>query len=114
MWATRPGEWLAFVQMTLSQMRMLILAIVVAALLLYGASGHGPHQLSADEGMAGAVAGLCLLLFTVLGYAARARMPTPEEPRRTEAVLVPPTWPPQIAVDRRARASPRALQRFRN
>ena len=93
---------------------MLILAIVVAALLLYGASGHGPHQMSADEGMAGAVAGLCLLLFTVLRYAARTRMPTHEEPQRSEAVLVTPAPSVRIAVDRRARASPRALQRFRN
>ena len=93
---------------------MLILAIVVAALLLYGASGHGPHQLSPDEGTAGAVAGLCLLLFTVLGIAVRTRMATNDEPRRAEAVLVSPTWPVQIVVDRRARASPITLQRFRN
>jgi hypothetical protein len=64
--------------------------------------------------MAGAVAGLCLLLFTVLGCAARARIPTHDEPRRAEAVLVAPSQPVQIAVDRRARASPSTLQRFRN
>ena len=100
--------------MTLPRMRTLILAIVVAALLLYGASGHGPHQMSTDEGMAGAVAGLCLLLFTVLGSAVRTRIPTNDEPRRAEAVLVTPTRPVQIAVDRRARASPSILQRFRD
>lgn len=100
--------------MSLSRMRILILAIVVAALLLYGASGHGPHQMNTDESMAGAVAGLCLLLFTVLGYAARTRIPTHDEPRRTEAVLVTPTRLVQLAVDRRARASPSTLQRFKN
>lgn len=99
--------------MSVSRMRMLIVASV-AAMLLYGATGHGPHQIGADDGMTGAVVGLCLLLFTVLGYATHARAPTHAEPRRAQAVLAMPTRPVQIAIDRRARASPRALQQFRN
>jgi len=99
--------------MSLSRTRVLLLTLVVAALLLFGA-GHGPHQMSANEGMAGAVTGLCLLVATVLAYTARPRVPTNDEPRRAEVLLFTPTQPAQIAVDRRARASPSALQRFRN
>ena len=104
---------LAFGRMSLSRTRVLILTLVVAALLLYGA-GHGLHQMSADEGMASALTGLCLLVATVLGYTARPKVPTNGEPRFAEVLLVMPTQPAQIAVDRRARASPSALQRFRN
>lgn len=93
---------------------MLILVAVIAAMLLYGATAHGLHQMSTDEGVAGAVTGLCLLVVSVLVYAARQQVLTNDEPRRAEVLLTTPTQPAQIAVDRRARASPSALQRFRN
>jgi len=104
----------AFEQMTLSRARLLMSTMVVATLLMYGAAGHGLHQMSTDEAMAGAVAALCLLLVTVLGCAT-VRRPDTDSNFRFRArptTLIP--WPPGQAIDRRARASPSALQCFRN
>jgi hypothetical protein len=81
--------------------------------LAYGLSGHGMPQMSHD-GVAGAAAGLCLLLVTVLPYLA-----VPKRETRDVALVVEGTpryvaWPTTPALDVRARASPHALQRFRN
>jgi hypothetical protein len=100
--------------MTRAWIRPLLAAIAVAAILSYGLLGHGLPQLSAHDGMAGAAAGLCLLLVTVLGYAA-----TPKPEAHQPAVVGEPApryggRPPRPPLDGRARASPSALQRFRN
>ncbi|MDQ3379326.1 MAG: hypothetical protein M3546_03250 [Actinomycetota bacterium] len=99
--------------MSLSRARVLMSTIVVATLLMYGAAGHGLHQMSTDEAMAGAVVALCLLLVTVLA-STTLRQPETRERRLGEhrAPLTP--WPSEPAIDRRARASPSTLQRFRN
>lgn len=96
------------------RIRSLLAATAVAAVLSYGLSEHSLPQMSSHDGMAGAAAGLCLLLVTVLGYIAA---PKPQAPRpvvvaeATPGYLEPPPRPP---LDGRARASPSALQRFRN
>jgi hypothetical protein len=100
--------------MTTARIRSLLAAIAVAAILSYGLSAHGVPQMGSHDGMAGAAAGLCLLLVTVLGYVA-----TPNARARRPAVVgdATPTYvgpPPRPPLDGRARASPRALQRFRN
>ena len=56
--------------MTVARTRSLLAATAVAAVLSYGLAGHSLPQMSSHDGMAGAVAGLCLLLVTVLGYVA--------------------------------------------
>lgn len=92
----------------------MLAAIAVAGVLSYGLLGHGLSQVSGHDGMIGASAGLCLLLVTVLGYAAT---PKPEAPHPAvvenlaRPYMGPPPRPP---LDARARASPSALQRFRN
>ncbi|MBA2425394.1 MAG: hypothetical protein H0V58_08555 [Actinobacteria bacterium] len=100
--------------MTLSRARLLMSAIVVAILLLYGAAGHGLHQMSTDEAMAGAVAALCLLLVTVVGCTTVRAPETDRERRFGERPAKLIVWPSDEAIDRRARASPSTLQRFRN
>jgi hypothetical protein len=97
-----------------SRARLLISTIAVATLLLYGLAGHGLHQMSTDEAMAGAVAGLCLLLVTALGYATVPRPETDSELGLGERSAAPIAWPPGYPVDLRSRASPSTLQRFRN
>jgi hypothetical protein len=100
--------------MTTPRMRLLLAVAAVAAVLSYGLSGHGLPEASSHDGMAGATAGLCLLLVTVLMYAAA---PEPEAHRPTVATDAEPSYvdPPQRPpLDGRARASPSALQRFRN
>jgi hypothetical protein len=95
------------------RIRSLLAATAVAAVLSYGFFGHG-HSLTSHEGMAGATTGLCLLLVTVLGFAATAR-PEAHHPAvvvdEARTYVAPQPRPP---LDGRARASPRALQRFRN
>jgi hypothetical protein len=99
--------------MTRAQIRPLLAATAIAAVLSHGLSGHGLPEMDHDA-MAGAAAGLCLLLATALGFAA---MPKPEAhhpPLVTPATRTysgPPLHPP---IDGRARASPSTLQRFRN
>ena len=99
--------------MTTGRIRPLLAAAAVAAVLADGLSGHGLPQLSHD-GMAGAAAGLCLLLATAVAYAAAPR-PAPHPPAvvadAAPARVAAPASPP---LDGRARASPIALQRFRN
>jgi hypothetical protein len=95
-------------------LRSLLAAAVVAAVLAYGAAGHGLPQVSTHEGMAGSTIGLCLLLVTVLGLIAMPRAEGPPQPIRALAVPAPAPAPAPTALDARARASPSALQRFRN
>jgi hypothetical protein len=100
--------------MTAAGIRGLLAATAVAAVLSYGLSAHGLPQMSSHDDMAGVAAGLCLLLVTVLGYVAapnpRARRPAVVGDA-TPSYIGPPSRPP---LDGRARASPSALQRFRN
>jgi len=100
--------------MTRERIRPLLAASAAAAILSYGLVGHGLPQLTAHDDMAGAAAGLCLLLATVLVSAAlpknatlRAAVIEVDAPRYT-----PPA--PSSPLDGRARASPSMLQRFRN
>jgi hypothetical protein len=97
-----------------SRVRCLLATTAVAAVLSYGLSGHGLPQMSSHDGMAGAAAGLCLLLATALAFAA---MPTPGAhytPVLREAAPIAVPSAPRAPLDGRARASPSALQRFRN
>jgi hypothetical protein len=95
------------------RIRSLLAASAVAAVLFYGLSGHGlPH--ASHDGMLGAAAGLCLLLVTALRYAA---VPEPERTHPTvltAAVPIAVATPLPALPDAGARASPSALQRFRN
>jgi hypothetical protein len=100
--------------MTTARIRPLLAATATAAILSYSLSGHGLPQMSGHEGMAGATAGLCLLLVTVLGCVAAPKPEAGHASLATEAApsyVAPPLQPP---LDGRARASPSALQRFRN
>jgi hypothetical protein len=99
--------------MTRARIGPLLAATAIAAVLYHGLSGHGLPQVNHD-GMAGATAGLCLLLATALGYAA---VPKPEVRPPSLATAATPTYvgPPRCpSVDGKARASPSTLQRFRN
>ncbi len=94
-----------------------MVATLAAALLLYGALGHGlPQSMDGEhDGMGQGTVGLCLLLFTVL-----AVLRTPRPPSRTRGapmclasasiVRIPAERPS----DARERASPARLQRFLN
>jgi hypothetical protein len=97
-----------------ARIRSLLAATAVAAVLAHGVSGHGLSQMSHD-GMASAAVGLCLLLVTVVPYVVtrrseRAASPVVVESQLRQEASAPPTFP----LDARARASPPALQRFRN
>ena len=107
------SDRVTFSRMTLSRARMLMSTIAVATLLLYGAS-HGLHRMSTDEAMAGAVTSLCVLLVTVLAVSPAQRPETDHELRPGDQPAARFAWPTGLAVDRKARASPRTLQRFRN
>jgi hypothetical protein len=96
------------------RLRSLLATTAVAAVLVYGLSGHGLTQMSSHEGMAGAAAGLCLLLVSLLRHVVTAKpekRPTPVPMDAAPGAAMPAPPPP---VDARARASPRVLQRFRN
>jgi hypothetical protein len=100
--------------MTRERIRPLLAASAAAAILSYGLLGHALPQLTAHDDMAGATAGLCLLLATVLGAAAIAKSANlhaavigVEAPRYAASA-------PSSPLDGRARASPSVLQRFRN
>jgi hypothetical protein len=100
--------------MTTARIRPLLAATAVAAVLSYGLSGHGLPQMSSHDGMAGAAGGFCLLLVTVLGCTATPKPDTHHPAAVADALpsyFDPPARPP---LDGRARASPSALQRFRN
>ncbi len=94
--------------------RMLAASVASAAMLLYGLAGHGLHELTADPGISNAVAGLCFLVVAVLGGVVFSK---PRVFRKVVAIGHPPTSesaPEAAPADRRARASPVSLQRFRN
>ncbi|HEX9284424.1 MAG TPA: hypothetical protein VF879_02040 [Nitrospirales bacterium] len=95
-------------------LRSLLAAAAAAAVLAYGAAGHGLPQVSSHEGMAGSTIGICLLLVTVLGLNAMPRPDGPPRQIRPVALPVPDLAPAGTPLDGRARASPSALQRFRN
>lgn len=100
--------------MKAAQIRPLLAATAVAAVLSYGLSGHGLPQMSSHDGMAGAATGLCLLLATALAYAA---VPKPQPHQPTLVANTAPNYvgpQPRPPLDCRARASPSTLQRFRN
>jgi hypothetical protein len=100
--------------MVTGRMRPLLAATVIVATMAYGLSGHGLSQMSAHDGMAGAAASLCLLLATALAYTAIPKPMVQHRAVATEATsryIGPPHRPP---LDGRARASPSALQCFRN
>jgi hypothetical protein len=99
--------------MTRVRIRPLLAATAASAVLSYGLFGHGLPQLSAHDDMAG-VAGLCLLLATILGFAAT---PKPEAQHPAVVEDVAPRYVDRAQhplLNGRARASPSALQRFRN
>jgi hypothetical protein len=100
--------------MTTTRVRSLLAATAVAAVLSYGLSGHALPQMSSHDGMAGAAAGLCLLLATVLGYVAapKSQAHRPALVTAAEPIYAGPEM--HSPLDGRARASPSALQRFRN
>jgi hypothetical protein len=95
-------------------LRSVVAALAAATVLAYGAAGHAAPQFASHEGMAGSTLGLCLLLAT---FIVRVVTPRPAAaPRALRTVSVPTAssaWAP-APVDGRARASPSALQRFRN
>ena len=101
-------------EMGAGHVRSLLAATAVAAVLSYGLAGHGLPQMSSHDGMAGAAAGLCLLLATALGIGAMSRPEPQHTPVVREAVAIAVGSPPALPLDERARASPVALQRFRN
>lgn len=94
--------------------RSLLVTAAVAGVLFYGFAGHALQQRASHEDMAGAAIGLCMLLVTVTGLLA---IPRPQvRLAHAVAALPAPTsaHPLPAAPDGRARASPTALQRFRN
>lgn len=101
-------------RMSGGRVRSLLAATAVVAVLSYGLSGHGLPQTSSHDGMAGAAAGLCLLLATALVFAAMAKPDAPQTAPLREAAPIAGGRPPDPPLDGRARASPSALQRFRN
>jgi hypothetical protein len=96
------------------RIRSLLAATAVAAVLPYSFLGHGLSPMSSHEGMAGATTGLCLLLVTVLGFAATPKLEAQHAAVVAEAAPAYVGLPPRPPLDGRARASPSALQRFRN
>jgi hypothetical protein len=99
--------------MITARTRSLLAATAVAAVFAYGLSAHVMPQMN-HEGMAGAAAGLCLLLVTVLPYVAVPKGET-RHPAAVADVAFSYVATPRIPLrDARARASPRTLQRFRN
>jgi hypothetical protein len=97
-----------------SSIRSIVAAAAVAAVLSYVAAGHALPQMNAHGEMAGAAAGLCLLLVTVVGRVALPRRDLAPAPAGPIARAAPCSEPALPLPDCRARASPRQLQRFRN
>jgi hypothetical protein len=100
--------------MTTTRIRVLLAATAVAAVLVHSLSGHGLPQMSGHEGLAGAGAALCLVLATALRFAAAPKPEADHAPVLRQATPMPVGAPPRPTLDGRARASPSALQRFRN
>lgn len=99
--------------MTQARFRSLLAAVAVSAVLAHGLSGHGLAQISQDD-MAAVGAGLCLILVVVLPGLAVRRADV--RPTGVVAAFVgrPVAPEPSRPLDARERASPPALQRFRN
>lgn len=94
------------------RMQMVAASVATAAVLLYGLAGHGLHNLTAHGGVSSAAAALCLLLVIAVGYVAVAK---PEGLRQAvDTILSAEVRSDPPRPDGRARASPIALQRFRN
>jgi hypothetical protein len=100
-------------RMSTARIRPLLATAAVAAVLVYGLSGHEMAQMSHEE-MAGAAAGLCLLLATAVCYVAAPKPAADQRAVIADAVLTYVAAPPGSRLDARTRASPVALQRFRN
>ena len=100
--------------MSAGRLRSLLAATAVAAVLAYGLGGHGLPQMSSHDGMAGAAAGLCLLLAAVLGVGAMRRPESHHTPAERDVAPIAVAPPPPAPLDGRARASPAVLQRYRN
>ena len=100
--------------MSARRVRSLLAATAIAAVLSYGLSGHGLAHIGSHDGMAGAAAGLCLLLATALAFAATPKPDVARTPLLREVAPVTVGSPPDAPLDGRVRASPSALQRFRN
>lgn len=97
--------------MNTPRIRSVVAATAVAAVLSYGMVAHAPPMSSHDA--MGVVAGLCILLVGSLSFAT-VHMPEQHAavaPGARPGYVEPPQDPP---LDARTRASPRALQRFRN
>lgn len=93
--------------------RPLLATTAAAAVLTFGLSGHGLPPQSHDA-MSGAAVGVCVLLATAL---ARLRTPPFEAAApalATEATRALEATTAAAPADRRSRASPRTLKRFRN
>jgi len=96
-----------------TRVRSLLAVAAIWGVFAYGIAGHALRQPMSHDDMAGAAAGLCLLLATAVAVLAATRP--------AGRLVAAPAWfpepgdPPGIAPsDGRARASPVALQRFRN
>ena len=99
--------------MSAGRVRPLLATTAAAAVLAYGLGGHGLQQMTSHDDMTGAAAGLCLLLAATLGFVAMRRPDSHHRPVLLDArpIAVAPLPSP---LDGRSRASPIALQRFRN
>jgi hypothetical protein len=95
-------------------LRSWLAGAAAAAVLAYGAAGHGLPQPTSHEGMAGSTVGLCLLLVAVLGIVVLPRPGERPRPIRASTLPGPKAAPPPRPLDARERASPIFLQRFRN
>lgn len=100
--------------MSARSVRSLLAATAVAAVLSHGLSGHGLPQMSSHDGMAGVAAGFCMLLATALAFTALPTTRAHHAGLFREAAPIGASSPPCARLDLRTRASPSALQRFRN
>jgi hypothetical protein len=99
--------------MTPAGIRAVLATTAVTSVLVHGLAGHGLPQ-AGDDGMAGAVVGMCLLVATAVAFAAAPKPETPPRAIVTDEAPFYVTAIPNLSPDGRARASPSALQRFRN
>jgi len=90
--------------------------LAVAAVLLYVGGGHSAGTMSVDhEGMAGAEAGICLVLVAFLIVAVVPQRPLQQTTLHAFAPVSPHAGSDTgRRPDGRSRASPIRLQRFRN
>ena len=100
--------------MSARRVRLLLAATAVVATLAYGLSGHGLPQMSSHDGIAGAAAGFCVLLAAALVLAATPKPDAPTTALLRDAAPIATRRPADAPPDGRPRASPSALQRFRN